>query len=67
MLELLRTPTFSQMLSVFTAKEAVIIALKLGYVDGKRFETASIAQFLGIEVEEVRGTIRKYLLLIIHC
>lgn len=62
MLELLRTPTFSQMMSVLTAKESIIISLKLGYVDGKYFSTESIAQFLGIEQEEVRETTKKVLL-----
>ena len=38
-LELLRTPTFNQMMSVLSVKEAIIISLKLGYVDGKYFST----------------------------
>ena len=62
-LELLRTPTFNQMMSVLSVKEAIIISLKLGYVDGKYFSTESIAQFLGIEVQEVIDTTRKVLLL----
>ena len=63
MLELLRTPTFTQMMSVLTAKESIIISLKLGYVDGKYFSTESIAQFLGIEETEVIETTKKVLLL----
>ena len=63
MLELLRTPTFTQMMSVLTAKESIIISLKLGYVDGKYFSTESIAQFLGIEEMEVIETTKKVLLL----
>ena len=62
-LELLRTPTFTQMMSVLTAKESIIISLKLGYVDGKYFSTESIAQFLGIEEMEVIETTKKVLLL----
>ena len=62
-LELLRTPTFNQMMSVLSVKESVIISLKLGYVDGKYFSTESIAQFLGIEAQEVIDTTRKVLLL----
>ena len=63
MLELLRTPTFSQMMNVLTVKEAIIISLKLGYVDGKYFSTSSIAKFLGIEETEVIEITKKVLLL----
>lgn len=62
-LELLRTPSFNQMMSVLSVKESVIISLKLGYIDGKYFSTDSIAQFLGIEQHEVIDTTRKVLLL----
>ena len=62
-LELLRTPSFNQMMSVLSVKESVIISLKLGYIDGKYFSTDSIAQFLGIEPQEVIDTTRKVLLL----
>lgn len=63
MLELLRTPTFTQMMDVLSTKEAVIISLKLGYVDGKYFSTKSIADFLGIEESEVVEVTKKVLLL----
>lgn len=62
MLELLRTPSFGQMLNVLTPKEAIIISLKLGYVGEKYFSTESIAQFLEIEQDEVRETTKKVLL-----
>lgn len=62
-LELLRTPSFNQMMSILSVKESVIISLKLGYIDGKYFSTDSIAQFLGIEQQEVIDTTRKVLLL----
>lgn len=62
-LELLRTPSFNQMMSILSVKESVIISLKLGYIDGKYFSTDSIAQFLGIEKQEVIDTTRKILLL----
>ena len=61
-LELLRTPSFSQMMSTLTVKEAVIISLKLGYIDGKYFSTESISEFLGIEPSEVIETTKKVLL-----
>ena len=62
-LELLRTPSFNQMMSVLSLKESVIISLKLGYIDGKYFSTESIAQFLGIEPQEVLDATKKVLLL----
>lgn len=62
-LELLRTPSFGEMLSTLSVKEAIIIALKLGYVDGKYFSTESIANFLAIEESEVTETTKKVLLL----
>ena len=63
MLELLRTPTFSQMMNVLTVKEAIIISLRLGYVDEKYFSTSSIAKFLEIEETEVIEITKKVLLL----
>jgi len=62
-LELLRTPIFTQMMELLSPKDAVIISLKLGYVDGKYFSTESIAKFLEIEEDEVRETTKKGLLL----
>ncbi len=61
-LDLLRTPSFSQMMSVLSVKEAVIISLKLGYIDGKYFSTKSISEFLGVEPSEVIETTKKVLL-----
>ncbi len=61
-LELLRTPTFAQMMSTLSVKEAVIISLRLGYIDGKYYSTESIAKFLGIEPLEVIETTKKILL-----
>ena len=42
--ELLKTPSFNQMMDVLTVKESIIISLKLGYIDGKYFSTESISQ-----------------------
>ena len=63
MLDLLKTPTFMEVMSVLSAKEAIIISLWLGYVDGKYFSTEAISQFLGIEDSEVTVVIKKVLLL----
>ena len=60
-LELMRTPSFGEMLKTLTPKEAVIICLRLGYVDEKYFTTESIAGFLGIETSEVIEATRKVL------
>ena len=45
-----------------SAKDAVIISLKLGYVDGKYFSTEDIANFLQISNEEVIETTKNVLL-----
>lgn len=60
-LDLLREPNFKQILSTLSVKEAVIISLKLGYIDGKCFSTESIATFLGIEELEVIEATKKVL------
>lgn len=61
-LELLRTPSFEQLMSILSPKEAIIISLKLGYVDGKYFSTEAISNFLGIEKEEIIEITKKILL-----
>ena len=62
-LELLRSPSFNELTSNFTPKEAIIIGLKLGYIDGKCFSTESIANYIGVSEEEVIETTKKILLL----
>lgn len=62
-LELLRKPSFAQMLNVLSVKEAVIISLRLGYINGLTFSTESIAKFLEIDEDEVREITKKALLL----
>lgn len=61
-LELLRTPSFTKMMSMYSPKESMIASLKLGYIDGKCFSTTAISEFLGIEAQEVIDTTRKVLL-----
>lgn len=60
-LELLKTPTFYELMSKLEPKTAIIIALKLGYIDNKYFSSSSIASFLGIEESEVNTTTAKVL------
>lgn len=62
MLSMLKTLSFSDMIDVLSVKDAVIISLKFGYIDGKYFKTKSISDFLGIEEQEVIDTSKKILL-----
>lgn len=55
-LELIKKPTFTELMNELNPKTAIIIALRLGYIDNKYFSSASIAEFLGIEESEVRET-----------
>lgn len=52
-LKMLRTLSFSQMMSVLSLKDAIVISLKFGYVDEKYFSTKSISEFL--EIEKIRN------------
>ena len=61
-LELLGTPDFTKMMGMYSSKEAMIVSLKLGYIDGKCFSTSAISEFLGIEAQEVIDTTRTVLL-----
>ena len=63
MLEYLKTPSFYELMSVLPPKKAIIIALRLGYVDSKYFTTESIAEFLNITESEVRETTTEILIL----
>ena len=63
MLELLRTPIFEQTINTLSIKESAIVALKLGYIDGKCFSDEYIAEFLKIEKTEIKEITKKVLLL----
>ncbi len=52
-LEILKTPTFQEMMSMLSIKEATIILLRLGFMDNKYFSVSAIANFLKIEEQEV--------------
>lgn len=60
-IEMIKTPLFSQMKETLGMKEASIISLEFGYIDGKYFSTETIADFLEIEQEEVIQITRKVL------
>lgn len=61
MLELLRTPMFSNVMNQYSIREIVIASLKLGYINGKCFSTKAIAEFLGIESQEIINVTRTML------
>lgn len=61
MLELLRTPMFSNIMNQYSIREIVIASLKLGYINGKCFSTKAIAEFLGIESQEIINVTRTML------
>lgn len=63
MLEILKNLTFTKMLEKLSFKEAIIISLRLGYVEEKYYSTESIATFLGIEELEVIEVTKKVLIL----
>ena len=67
MLRLLRSPIFEKVLGMLSVKEAIIISLRLGYVDEKFFSTESIAKFLGMNEVEVREIVKKVLIVYKEC
>lgn len=60
-LEILRTPSFIEMINMYSPKETVIVSLKLGYINGKTFSTEEVAEFLDIEEQEVIEVTKKAL------
>ena len=60
-LEVLNMPTFNQIYQVLGTKDAVIISLALGKVDGKFFEAKKIADFLGMTEAEVNESVKRIL------
>ena len=62
-IELMKSYSFQEMLNYLTPKEAVIICLRLGYVDNKYYSLNAISDFLGISEEEILEITKKILLL----
>lgn len=60
-LSFLQSANFSKILCDFSIEEAIIICLKLGYIDGKYFDTQSIAQFLNIDEKRIYQIVHKFL------
>ena len=61
-LEFLKKPVFIEMTKTQSIKEAMVISLKLGYIEGKEYSTRAIAEFLGIEKTEVIEITRRVLI-----
>lgn len=59
MLCLLRMPAFIDMMKEIDPKTAIIMGLRIGYVDEKCFTKEAIANFLGMTEDEVSDSIRK--------
>ena len=59
MLCLLRMPAFIDMMKETDPKTAIIMGLRIGYVDEKCFTKEAIANFLGMTEEEVSESIKK--------
>lgn len=59
---MMKEPKFNEILKLLNLKEAIIISLTLGYIDGKCFTTNSIAKFLKIPKDEVREITKKILM-----
>lgn len=58
-LEIFNTEEFIEITRKKPLKECVILSLKLGYIDNKYYSTSAIANFLGIEKEEVVSILKK--------
>ncbi len=61
LVEHIKSTTFEELLKVLSVKEAIIVSLKLGFIEGRFYTTESIANFLGIPKEEVTKSTIKYL------
>ena len=61
-MELLKTPLFKELSKSLSFNDAVIVCLKLGFVEGKAFTTEQIAEFLKLDKEEVTKVVTKALL-----
>ncbi len=51
--EFIKTPLFSKLTENLDAKEALVVALKLGYVDGIVFSNSAISKFLNIDEDSI--------------
>ncbi len=61
-MELLKTPLFANLATALPVNEAIIVCLKLGFIENKKYTTDQIAEFLKMDKEEVTKIISKALL-----
>ena len=61
MLKVLKSPSFTKIMSMCSVKNVMIVFLTSGYLDGKCFSPSAIATFFGIEEQEVVDIIKKVL------
>ena len=57
--ELLESPAFIRMRNILSLTEAIIVSVKLGYIDGTDYSAEEISTILGIDKEEVVQAINK--------
>ena len=60
-LDLLSKPSFLEMTKILTARESVIVSLRLGYIDEKRFSVKQISEIFNISEIEVKETVKNSL------
>ena len=61
LLSMITNSSYESLTRNLSPKDAIIVGLKLGYIDGKYFSTKSIANFLNISEEEVRKSVKNAL------
>ncbi len=58
LIELLKTPDFSELFSDLSSDEAIILSLRLGYFEGKCYSVDAISDFLGLSTSDIRKKTR---------
>lgn len=56
LIQILRKPDVSEVMTGLSMKEKIIVSLRLGYVDGKHFSVDAISEFLGLSNYDILRT-----------
>lgn len=56
LIQILRKPDVSEVMTGLSMKEKIIVSLRLGYVDGKHFSVDAISEFLGLSNYDILKT-----------
>ena len=56
LIQILRKPDVSEVMTGLSMKEKIIVSLRLGYVDGKHFSVDAISEFLGLSNHDILKT-----------